>query len=105
MLLGPYKYLLLSLMGRLSTKEKEEVEARLAAFNFSGFEDKLGYNLCRHFRSFVGRDYKVLAQVVLFVLEPYMTSSEKIVWLSLSKVCYVYMDQNITLFGYLRFSG
>ena len=88
MLLGPYKYLVHSLMGRLSTKEKEEVEARLVVFNFSGFEDKLGYNLCRHFRSFVGRDYKALAQVALFVLGPYMTESERIVWLALSKVCF-----------------
>ena len=88
MLLGPYKYLLQSLMGHVSTKEKEEIEARLVAFNFSGFKDKLGYNLCRHFRSFVGRDYKVLAQVALFVLGPYMTASEKIVWLALSKVCF-----------------
>ena len=86
-LLGPYKYLLHSLMGRLSTKEKEEVAARLVTFNFSGFEGKLGYNLCRHYRSFVGRDYKVLAQMALFVLGPYMTASEKIVWFSLSKVC------------------
>ena len=58
------------------------------AFNFSAFQDKLGYNLCWHFRSFVGRDYKVLSQVELFVLGPYMTPSEKIVWLSLSKVCF-----------------
>ena len=55
-------------MGRFSTKENDEVEARLVALIFSGFEDKLGFNLCRHYRSFVGRDYKVLVQVALFVL-------------------------------------
>ena len=30
----------------------------------------------------------MLAQVVLFVLGPYMTASEKIVWCSLPKVCF-----------------
>ena len=39
-------YFFTFLMGRLSTKE---VEACLVAFNLSGFEDKLEYNLCYHF--------------------------------------------------------
>ena len=75
-------------MGRLSTTHKAKIEARVLTFNFSGLDMKLGYNLCRHFRSFVGRDFKALAQVVLFILGPYMTPEEKSVWLALSKVPY-----------------
>lgn len=94
-LLGPYKYLLRSLMCRLSTAQKAEIEARISAFNFSGLDMKLGYNLCRHFKSYVGRDFKALAQVALFLLGPYMSAQEKSVWHLLSKVmdylCYYIM--------------
>ena len=67
-LLGPYKYLLQSLMGRLSTKQKNEIQARVTNFGFCGIDYKLTYNLCRHFRSFIGRDFKALAQVALYLL-------------------------------------
>ena len=86
-LLGPYKYMLRSLMGRLTSAQKEGIQAKI---DFSGFEAKLGYNLCRHFRSFVGRDFKALAQIALFLLTPYMKPEEKILWLSLSKVHIIY---------------
>ena len=87
-LLGPYKYLTRSLMGQLSSTQKDEIGARIKSFNFSGFDHKLVYNLCQHYRSFVGRDFKALAQLALFVLTPYMTTNKKIVWLSLSKVSF-----------------
>ena len=44
-LLGPYKYMLRSLMGRLTSAQKEEVKARIESFSFSGFDAKLSYNL------------------------------------------------------------
>ena len=85
-LLGPYKYMLRSLMERLRSSQKEEIQARVEVFDFSGFDTKLSYNLCRHFRSFAGRDFKAIAQCGLFILGPYMAPSEKLLWLSLSKV-------------------
>ena len=85
-LLGPYKYLLHSLVGHVSNAKKKKIQVRIESFNFSGFDTKLSYNLCSHFRSFVGKDFKAIAQVALFLLDSYMTSSEKNVWLSLSKV-------------------
>ena len=88
-LLGPYKYMLQSLMGRLNAAQKEEIEARVNSFNFSGFENKLSYSVCRHYRSFVGRDFKTMAGCSLFILGPYMLPNEKIIWISLSKVFYV----------------
>lgn len=80
------KYLLRSLMERLRSAEKEEIQARVESFDFSGFNNKLSYNVCRHFRSFVGRDFKAIAQCALFLLGPYMTSKEKLLWITLSKV-------------------
>lgn len=86
LLLGPYKYLLTSLMQRLSSAEKEGIEARLYSLDYSGMDYRLSYSIVRHFKSFVGRDYKALAQIALYVLAPYMTQNEKVVWLALSKV-------------------
>ena len=85
-LLGPYKYLLKALMSRLTPKQRSEVQALVASFNFSGFRVKINTNLCNHFRSFVGRDFKALAQCALFVFRDYFSPEEKRVWLALSKV-------------------
>ena len=101
-LLGPYKYLLRSIMGRLSTIKKNEIQARVMSLDFSGLSTKLSYNLCRHYRSFVGRDFKVLAQVGLYLLGPYLTPDEKAVWLALSKVnCYLYCVSSCHYFLFL----
>ena len=70
--LGPNKYLLHSLMGHVSSAQKEEIQARIESFNFSGFDTKLSYNLCSNFRSFVGKDFKAIAQAALFLLDSYM---------------------------------
>ena len=75
----------------------EELEIFAAASNhcfvkqqwqegISGIEYKLTYNISRHFKSFVGRDFKALAQLALYLLTPYTTSGEKKVWLCLSRV-------------------
>ena len=78
-------------MAGLTTAQKDEIQARLASFDFSGLEYKLSYNLSRHFKSFVGRYFKALAQIALYLLTPYMSSDEKNVWLSLSNVsCYLH---------------
>ena len=85
-LLGPYKYLLRALMSRLTPKQRNEVQSLVASFNFSGFRVKINSNLCNHYRSFVGRDFKALAQCALFVFRDYFSAEEKRVWLALSKV-------------------
>ncbi len=86
MLLGPYKYLLKCTIRTLSSQQKEEVLARLRAFNYSGFRVKVLGNVIRHHQSFVGRDYKAWAQVALFIIYPYLSATDKEVWLALSKV-------------------
>ncbi len=87
-LLGPYKYLLTVLMSNLSRVQKCEVLARMSSFNYSGIDGKVLGNIVYHHRSFVGRDYKALAQIALFVLGSYLSDSEMQVWIGLSKVQY-----------------
>ena len=82
--------MLRSLTGRLTHSQKNDLEARLLTFDISGLEFNLSYNIVRHFRSFVGRDFKALAQISLFLLGLYMTQEEKVIWLALSKVNYMH---------------
>lgn len=44
-LLGPYKYLLRSLIGRLTTAQKDELQSRLSSFDFTGLDYKLSYSI------------------------------------------------------------
>ena len=89
-LLGPYKYLLKKVMPTLNARQKKEVLARMAAFNYSGFNKKVLGNVVHHHQSFVGRDYKAWAQMALFIIGSYIDASQKRVWLALSKVCINY---------------
>ena len=85
-LLGAYKYFLRDVMGHLSKREISEIAACISAFNFSGFSHRLSRDISNYYRSFVGRDFKVVAQLSLFVLAPYPTASETDVWFALSEV-------------------
>eukprot|EP00731_Ephydatia_muelleri_P019414 Em0012g239a len=51
-----------------------------------GFQDKVHGNVCNHFKSFVGRDFKAWAQMAIFILSPYLSSEECEVLLSCKKV-------------------
>ena len=73
-------------MSRLSARQKEEIQCIVSAFNFSGFKVKVSNRLARHYKSFVGRDFKAIAQCGLFIFKNYFTDEEKSVWLALSKV-------------------
>lgn len=85
-LLGPYKYLLKVAMSSLNARQKKEVLARMAAFNYSGFDGKVLGNIVFHNQSFVGRDYKAWAQMAPHIIGSYLSDSQKRVWLGLSKV-------------------
>ncbi|KAL5488742.1 hypothetical protein EMCRGX_G017729 [Ephydatia muelleri] len=85
-LLGLCKYFLKEVMPRLSKAQKKELLARIRAFNLSGFQDKVHGNVCNHFKSFVGRDFKAWAQMAIFILSPYLSSEECEVLLSCKKV-------------------
>ena len=53
-------------MDKLTSRQKDEVLARINSFPFSGFKEKLEINICRYFSvsryvgSLVGRDLKLL---------------------------------------------
>ena len=85
-LLGPYKYLTGTVMAKLSTEQKRVVQTRLCCADYSGIEGRMSSNITRYSQSFVGRDFKVWAQLAPFILAPYLTSEQLKLWLSLSKV-------------------
>ena len=86
LLLGPYKYLLRATMAKLSKKQCTQLSALLSAFPSSGFTSRISRNIAKYFKSFVGRDFKALAQMALFVLSSFLAPAEIEVWLALSKV-------------------
>ena len=85
LLLGPYKYLLRALMSRLSSAQRMEVLACISSFSSSGFDMHLSWNIAKYYKWFVGRDFKALAQLALFVFHPYLTPGETEVWFALLK--------------------
>ena len=85
-LLGPYKYLLKDLMDQLSPAQKLEISTRIEAFSFSGFSSRLSPKICRHYKSYHGRDFKLFAQMALFIVWEYLDEVQKRVWLTLSNV-------------------
>ena len=58
------------------------------AFYFSGFENKVGTKLSKHCKSFVGKDFKALAQYALYIFNHYFSDNERAVWLALLKVSF-----------------
>ena len=86
LLLGPYKYLLRATMAKLSKKQRTQLSALLSAFPSSGFTSRISRNIAKYYKSFVGRNFKALAQMALFVLSPFLAPAEIEVWLALSKV-------------------
>ena len=47
-ILGPYKYMLRAVMDKLTSRQKDEVLARISSFPFSGFKEKLQSNVCMY---------------------------------------------------------
>lgn len=87
-LLGPFKYLLRKIMSRLSDSQKKQLQAIISAFNFSGLSFRMdNVKIVKHYKSFVGRNFKCLAQCGLFLFRNFFSNAEKHVWLALSKVC------------------
>lgn len=70
----------------MSNIQKEELRARILAFSFSGCDARFSRDMTRYYKSFVGRDFKLVAQLAIPLLSPYMDHVEKEVWLKLSKV-------------------
>ena len=85
-LLGPYKYLLGKTIQSLRPPQKKEILAWTASCNYSGFTERMSSNVTRYSQSFVGRDFKVWAQMAPFILEPYLPPPQLELWIALSDV-------------------
>ena len=86
LLLGICKYILKHVMSGLSARQKAEILARVKSFDTSGFRTKMYGNVCQHYKSFVGRDFKGWSQMALFILGPYLDGGQTQVLLTFSKV-------------------
>ena len=74
-------------MSHLSPQRKQEVAARINAFPTSAFNSHLSPGILTYFKSALGRDYRLLAQMVLFIIWDYLVGDEEQqVWLAMCKV-------------------
>lgn len=73
-------------MSHLSPKQKQEVAARINASSKSAFNSHLSPGILTYYKSALGRDYKLLAQIALFVIWDYLGDEEQQLWLAMCKV-------------------
>ena len=85
-LLGAEKYLLAKTMKGLSPADKKKVKARIEVFDFSAFPGKVASSITTMYGSHVGRDFKLWAQIAVFILMDIVTEEELQVWRNLSEV-------------------
>jgi hypothetical protein len=82
-LLCPVKYLVKKTFNNLSPADKKKVKSKIEAFDFSAFSRRLPSSF---HGSCVGRDFKLWAQISVFVLEGLISDDELQVWIYLSEV-------------------
>ena len=77
-------------MGRLSTKQKNEIQARVTNFDFCGIDYKLTYNLCRHggyvdmVGAFVVYQSRFILSVYLLIIFLLYDDEGRACWLKIS---------------------
>ena len=76
-LLGTVKYMVRNFMDKRSSDEKKGILARVSAFPYRGFSVHVNGNICYHYKSFIGRDFKAFMQMALFIITPYVSETEK----------------------------
>ena len=85
-------------MARFSPQQCKEILARIASFPFLHcISHEISQSI---YKSFVGRDFKTLAQLALFVFPPLLIPSETEVWLALSKVCVTHLYMYLYAYMY-----
>ncbi|KAI9626879.1 hypothetical protein H4Q26_017651 [Puccinia striiformis f. sp. tritici PST-130] len=87
-LLGVVKYLWKDFMGQLKPAQLHEIEARWAAFQINGLNVApiQAKYMIAHYKSFVGKEFRVVLQAPPFVLFPLMTNEQREVCTDL---CYI----------------
>ncbi len=77
-MLGPVKYFTTQLMERLKSDEKNEIQAKLESLHWSGLPSQLSPNsLCNYSKSLLGRDFKLIVQVGLYIFWEHLDVREK----------------------------
>ncbi len=74
-------------MGSLSSAQKKEILARIKAWSYCGFSERITGNIAYHYKSFVGRDFKAWLQMVIFIIPSFVSDQEMKCWFALVKVC------------------
>ena len=74
-------------MAKVGTNQQKSIQAQIRGFNYSAIEGKLVGNVCKNYKQFFGRDYKVLLQIAPFVLCPHLPDDHRQVWLNFCEVC------------------
>ena len=69
-----------------SPDDKKKIKAKVEVFDFSVFPAKIASSITSMYGSYVGRDYKLWAQVAVFILMDIVTEEELEVWSNLSEV-------------------
>ena len=85
-LLVPIKYLVKKTMTSLSPADKKKVKAKIDAFDFLAYERRLPSSFVTIYGSCVGRDFKLWAQISVFILDGIICEDELEVWLYISEV-------------------
>ena len=85
-LLGPVKYLVKKTFQNLSAADKRKVKAKIEAFDFSAFPRRLSSTFIKNYGSSVGRDFKLWAQIAVFILDGLISDREVSVWFYLCEV-------------------
>ena len=75
-------------MKNLSPDEKRMVKAKLESFDFSAFPRRLSSSFVSIYGSCVGRDFKLWAQIAVFILDGIVSEDELEVWHKLVDVSY-----------------
>ncbi|KAI9619107.1 hypothetical protein KEM48_006386 [Puccinia striiformis f. sp. tritici PST-130] len=84
-LLGPVKYLWRDFMGRITPSQLPQLEARWRAFNTDGLNIPpiQPRYMIAHWKSFVGKEFRVVLQAAPFVMFPFMDTDLKLIWSAL----------------------
>ncbi|XP_028417046.1 uncharacterized protein LOC114541311 isoform X2 [Dendronephthya gigantea] len=71
-------------MKSLPAAEKKKIKAKIEAFDFSAFSRRLPSSFVKNYGSCVGRDFKLWAQVSVFILDGIISDDQLQVWFYLS---------------------
>ena len=85
-LLGPVKYLVKKTFPNFSAAHKRKVKGKIEAFDFSAFPRRLSSTFIKNYGSSVGRDFKLWAQIAVFILDGFISDRELLVWFYLCEI-------------------